>query len=100
MVLVGYFMLVVRLLSIIGALNEQVGRSVLVAAVGSQGFPTARHRILRIKCSPESVDTTSDNSFTFSAKAASSKAFCILWHPGVRLLPKMDQMCVDMRKCF
>lgn len=50
-------------------------------AVGSQGSsppPRGRHRILRIKCSPESVDTTSDNSFTFSAKAASSKAFCIL----------------------
>ena len=31
-----------------------------------------------MRCSPESVDTTSDNSLTFRAKAASSKAFCIL----------------------
>lgn len=36
------------------------------------------HWILKIRCSPESVDTISDSSFTFRAKLASSKAFCIL----------------------
>ena len=35
-------------------------------------------RILKMRCSPESVLTTSESSPTFRAKDASSKAFCIL----------------------
>ena len=60
----------------------------ILVAKEKLNFLLTNHWILKMRCSPESVDTTSDNSLTFRAKAASSKAFCILetWRIMARCL--------------